>query len=420
MWLWSIAFASPGAQCAVDGSLDPLGRASLVSVIEDRIRQPTATEARLDALIARYPRCGELYRLRAASRHGRGASAAARTDLERAIELGDEGAERALAIHAHHRGDGGELLQDAAEAGDDPWLWVLRSRELPPSQREGWLAQGMKRFPGDPDIVLERVEALATGGSPKRAVAVGRAFLETREHPILERRLAAIDDPFDGEEGPRARRASEVRMMEDGTEEVVVYSPERARLEVVRRLESLGWTDVKAIDGGYRYRTDDTVQPWIEIYDDGRVNVQKSGFVKVKSNSLATPIPIISARKLRGRRTELMEEVWLEVTTWRQALTRVRFRAQLDEVLPDQLTALWTRGTPFGSGPDLQTVGERRRALLDHWSSRACSPEGDAARLVVARFLLLEVAESQAGLPVEEVAAAEARCTCEGRRIVLP
>lgn len=141
----------------------------------------------------------------------------------------------------------------------------------------------------------------------------------------------------------------------------------------------------------------------------GRTGLRLSG-----DNPVGVSISeLVSARKLRPDRIRLMEDIQYEISAWRQAKTREAFAKALDEQLPDKLQALWDHGIPMYGEGTLETRAERRQALLSHWSTRACSPEGDAAAERIALFLEREVGESEHPMTAAEVRHAEHVETCD-------
>ncbi len=374
----------------------------------------------LDRLIEQHPECPALWMARAGVHHGEGRGDVALEDLKKAAEVGGEWPEvqRALAVAMHREGEAGEVLDTAIALNpEDGLLKIYQAAEHKPSERPDLLKAAVDAHPADADVAVAAVDALVESGRPLEAVALARERQLHLDDPRLAQRIATLDQPFDGEEEVRVRRPAEFRTLEDGTEEVIVYSPERARQQLENRLSELGWTNAKPIGGGIRYRTDKPVQPWVEIYDDGRVVVQKKGLVKTPQGTTRpgqSMIPVISERKLRRKRTKLMEDIWFEVTAWRQARIRVAFQEQLGERLPDQLTAVWEEGVPMYGEGSLDTRVARRKELLDYWATRACSPDGEAAREVVETFLARVVMESSHPATGPEIQAAQARCSCDG------
>lgn len=376
----------------------------------------------LTALIERHPDCGALWMARAGTRHARGLDEEAEDDLRRAQRLGDPNALRALAVHLHDRDGAGEVLDLAVEQHpDDAHLKVLRAQEKPVSQRSSLLVEAHEAHPDDAEVTLEMVTALDDAGRPWEAIERGRSWLEHHPNAQVEALVAQIEAPFEEEERFRPT-PGEFKTLADGTEEVVVYSPARARQELENRLIQLGWTEVKEKKGRKRFRSPKPVQPFVDIFDGGVVFVQKSGLVKTTEPQpgQGTPIPVISERKLRKKRVRLMEDIAPQVWAWQQAITRETFQEKLNQSLPDALTLLWEHGQTLEGEGELESLEQRRDALIIHWQTRACTPEGDAVRAIVGKFFERIVQESEVALSEAAVAAAEKEGACKGRFLVEP
>ena len=86
----------------------------------------------------------------------------------------------------------------------------------------------------------------------------------------------------------------------------------------------------------------------------------------------------------------------------------------LYEDTPNRLTALWEGEVSLGSSADAPVPpADRTAALLYFWASRACTPEGDAVREVVASFLEEVVQESPWPVDASAAEGAESACPCE-------
>jgi len=80
--------------------------------------------------------------------------------------------------------------------------------------------------------------------------------------------------------------------------------------------------------------------------------------------------------------------------------------------LPEQLEELWYRGVPLSEGPTLETMHERKVALLDFWDSRTDTVWGDRVRVAVEAFLRAEVQGTEHAYTREEVEDFNARRQC--------
>jgi hypothetical protein len=434
LWFWMgvapvLANDAPPSMWDRCVSEDRLSAMGLQEVRETMAAHPPGSSGKLtalDTLLESYGDCPALYMQRAGVYHGKGRPDMALLDLKKAAAIGPDWPEvqRALAVALHRSDDGaGEVLDTAIALNpDDGLLKIYQAAERAPSERPDLLKAAVSAHPDDADVAVAAVDALVEAGRPLEAVALARERQLHLDDPRLAERIGTLDRPFDDEEEIRIRRPAEFRTLEDGTEEVIVYSPEKARKQLENRLAQLGWTEAKPIGGGVRYKTDKPVQPWVEIYDDGRVVVQKKGFVGTPQGTLQpgqSMIPVVSERKLRKKRTKLMEDIWYEVTEWRQARIRVAFQEQLGERLPDQLTAVWEDGVPMYGEGSLDNAVARRKELLDYWATRACSPDGEAARDVVRTFIARVVQESPHPATGPEIQAAERKCACEGASLGL-
>lgn len=412
--------AVPLERCVESGLVGPLDAVVAEGVVRGSLADPAAALLELDRLTLAWPSCDALWMARAAAQHALGRDDHAVVSLQRAVAVkGGPEAERALAVALHRQGRGGAFLRAAvASSPDDPLLKILAARELSPSARVDALREAERAHPDREDVVVELVLSLRDAGRPQEAVRVGRA--SKVDSPRLRALVDTIEAPFVERVEVRPQRPSEVRTLADGTEEIVVYSPGRAKAAVLKRLEVLGYTAAEEVDGGVRYRSERPVSPYVDVFDDGRVEVQEKGWVKPAPVAPGqTMIPVISERKLRPDRIRVMESIAYEVTAWQQALRLETFQQEVDERLPDRLTALWERGEPlYGSG-DLPTLRARRDALVAHWASRACNGDGDYVRAVVVRFLRNVVQESEVALTAEEVRAATATSACPDRTLDL-
>ncbi|MEZ4323230.1 MAG: hypothetical protein R3F61_37545 [Myxococcota bacterium] len=432
LWL-SLALADPLTdRCVAEGRADRIQAARLESLRTRSFREPEDVLAELESVGDLAPECPVVWMLAAAVERGRGREDEALAHLDRALDVAGAWPEVKTAHAVAHAHTGEVRYLEAARREGDLGLDLLWIRSLPGSEQVAEWRSLLERYPMDAVAVLAALEGLVEVGHPLEAVEAGLAALERFDDPALAERIARLRAPFEPPPGPRAR-PSEIRVLDDGTEEVIVYSPARARHELDARLAELGWMPAETVPGGMRYRTQTPVRPFVDVFDDGRVEVQESGVVTLPSapsglrvgrtgTRLGT-VPsgdyggvsvseVISARKLRPDRIRLMEDIWPEVTRWRQARARQQFATHLDEHLPDALQALWDEGVPMYGAGSLDTPAERRRALLDHWGSRACSAEGDAAADRVSRFLRLEVQASEERLTEEEVRAAEVSADC--------
>lgn len=386
-------------------------------------------QAGLDSLAEAAPGCPTVFMVRAGLLHANGLDDAARRDLGRAAALAPwPEVLRADAVASDEGGDPSKL-EAAVEANpQDAALRLRFIQTLPPSERTTMLREALDLHPDSQAIAEAAILGLAESGYLLEAVKRGRELLA--RHPSLRALVDQLDAQFSGPPAPRERRPSEVRTLDDGTEEVIVYSPNVARERLTERLVELGWNQQKSINGGTRYQSLASGKPYVDVFDNGEIHVQESGVVRTAkpdqsvrlgrsgvdlgggTSAVTFGASAVSKKKLRGERTALMESIWLEVTEWRQARGNVEFQAAVMEDLPDKLAALWENGTPLYGEKVLATPAQRRQAMLDHWSSRGCTEAGESVRKSVSTFLELEVNESETPLTAAEITAAEAADLC--------
>lgn len=416
--------APPFDRCVVEGTLDPIAREALRETVRRSLTEPAAMLPELNRLALAHPACDAVWMARAGAQHAMGDDASAVVSLRRAAEVatGRE-ATRALAVALHRQGEGGTVLVRAAAASvEDPLLQILAARERPLSERAGALRDALEHHPGDADLARELVLTLESSGRPQEAVATGRALLQRIDDAELQALVDRIEAPFVVADTRRPTHPAEMRTLQDGTTEITVYSSGGAKRRLIERLGALGYTAEREVKGGVRYRSATPARPYVDLFDDGRVEIQEAGKVAVERSMYPegqNPIPFISRRKLQPDRERLMEAIWLEVTAWRQARELEAFQRHVTTELPAQLTRLWEEGVPLYGGPTLATQIERRDALVDHWATRACSGDGDVVRSAVEAFLRYEVQESAVPLTADQVRSIEARSICRGRRLVL-
>ncbi len=117
---------------------------------------------------------------------------------------------------------------------------------------------------------------------------------------------------------------------------------------------------------------------------------------------------VMSPEKQESARARLLEDVRSELFQLRRTVQLVRFHQDVVTALPDRLDALWLDGVPLEGDAPLQTLAARRRAMLDHWATRADTEEGDVIRSLIADYFEGVVQGSDAPLTADEIGAAEA------------
>lgn len=125
-----------------------------------------------------------------------------------------------------------------------------------------------------------------------------------------------------------------------------------------------------------------------------------------------------SMQRLRPIQEAVVERLAPLVEQYRQVRENTFMMDRLDDVRV-QLESTWTRGTPLeGVGGRLDTMEQRRRAILDFWSNRLDTPEGLAVTEIVEQFLRQRVQRSEFPVSEAEIRRAEAR-RADGRRLVI-
>ena len=236
------------------------------------------------------------------------------------------------------------------------------------------------------------------------------------------------------EEAERRRREAEIAAAREGLEEdeeMIVFGEleaQRRRQQLDQDLRDLGYRAGKRKDGRTVYRPEVAWHPSVIIDDDGYAIIKRSPvrfepWVQGRSNlrwiSCIPPFTImciklsgqlVSDAKLTPKKQVVAEGIDPALDSWRAVVVANAMAERLGVAIPDMLEATWQDG---GSGEvRLETPTERRAAILEFWVSRACTPEGAAAREVAADFLRYEVQPSAHPVTPAELAAVNARSPC--------
>lgn len=186
---------------------------------------------------------------------------------------------------------------------------------------------------------------------------------------------------------------------EDGTptpgEQIIVdeREAELRREAVIQRLRLLGYRMGRR-GRGYtsfspRHVTkSDRWKPSVLLYDEGFV-VLEGGAMKHAG--------------LR-KRTEVVEGIEPEMRAWRVAIQVLALEHRLWEELPAELDAIWHDTT---TAPHV-----RRAAVLAYWTSRTCTPEGQAVRDAIRTYIVEEVQTSAWPVTDAEAQRASAENEC--------
>lgn len=414
--------------CLRAGTVTPDALSALLDLRRRAMVDPTASDGPPDDRFAVAAACPAALALRATLRADRGDPEGAVRDLETAAALAP--------------GDAA-LAQDLGEA----LLAVDR-----PADARPWLASAAAGRPWVPPLALAR--ALHRTGdddaartlladprfADRASVVFARAELaETREealallvdagrrtgHPRILQRARALADTL-GQDVALAVPQTPLPQLAEGVEELVVTArkPSEVRLEaLVGRLREMGYgVPVVRANGDVYFAAVDVQHPWVALHPDGQFDVQRSGYVPIGNpfhlqevlgeNLVQVTVPVVSERKLKQQRARVMDEIIGDVRTWREALCAEGFEERLLVEIPETLDRVWRDGVALGGGGTLETPAERRQALLDHWATRTCTPEGDQVRTLIVRYLEHEVQPSEWPVTEGELVATNARRVC--------
>jgi hypothetical protein len=216
-------------------------------------------------------------------------------------------------------------------------------------------------------------------------------------------------------------------------EEMIVFGDmeeRQRRMELEQTLQDMGYRPGKSRDNGRTvFRPQIAWHPTVIIDDDGFAIIRRSpvrfepwvgGNSNLRWISCVPPFTVmcvklggwlVSDRKLTHKKTFLVEGMDPSLDAWREVLVANAMGRRLNEEIPDMLEGIWTHGI-MPLGEPLQTPEERRLAIVTFWASRACTPEGAAARQTAADFLQYVVQDSAHPVTAEERAAAEAANRC--------
>ena len=226
-------------------------------------------------------------------------------------------------------------------------------------------------------------------------------------------------------------------------DEIIVFGDleiARARRQLEADLRAAGYREGRRRDGVTVYRPNVAWKPSVFLYDEGFAVVRRSpvrfeppgGIRGNKLNYLwclppFTPMClriggwVVSNAKLNPQKQAVAEAMDPAMDRWNAALAAKAMGVRTGQEVPALLDGVWFDGAPIVPGdPLLPTPASRREAILSFWAGRACSPEGDAVRAVVALYLEQEVMTSATPLTADEVRAAEAANPCGGTLGVAP
>jgi hypothetical protein len=245
-------------------------------------------------------------------------------------------------------------------------------------------------------------------------------------------------------EGPTTRDELPIT---EGLEITVIGELEikRRRAEVIVELRELGYGKGERKEGKTVFHHPVAYHPSIVLHDDGIVSI-KRGPVRFQPflggwspestqprNKLwyLTCLPpltlncfrmggqVISPRKLSPMKHQVATHIDPDVDHWRDALVQNATAHRLGVELPGQLEAIWLHGQPIDPhAPLLPAPGARQAAILDLWSNRACSVEGEAARQVIGDFIRHEIQHSAHPISAHELSKANESQRCPDATIL--
>lgn len=216
-------------------------------------------------------------------------------------------------------------------------------------------------------------------------------------------------------EDPPAPQTPQPTQEAVSSEEMVVFGDmeeQRQRQELEQTLLDMGYRPGHTRDNGRTvYRPEVAWHPSVIIDEDGYALIRRSpvrvepwvdGRTNLRWISCVPPFTlmcvriggwIVSERKLAYKKAYVAEGIDPDLQAWRAVLVANAMGRRLNEDIPDMLETIWTHGeVPLGD--PLETPQQRREAILAFWGSRACTPEGDAARQTAADFLTFVVQPS--------------------------
>mgnify|MGYP006096382555 CR=1 FL=1 len=224
---------------------------------------------------------------------------------------------------------------------------------------------------------------------------------------------------------------AEEQLQYHASEDIVVYGQkevDRRRKVLESNLKNNGYRDGKRRGEKVVFQPETVWKPSLVVYDSGWVDLKKTpprfepwirGRKDNKWRYLScippfTPMCIraggwmISKRRAQHSKTDIVEQHLYDIQFWQEAVISVGVQERLEVDLPDQLDEIW-------SDPSSRPYTERRKEILDLWSTRTCTPEGNQASKVIALFLEFEVQTSEHPLSLEDLAEIQKIDRCERR-----
>lgn len=243
---------------------------------------------------------------------------------------------------------------------------------------------------------------------------------------------ADASKPIASEKGLEKKEDSEEeKLLYHASEDIIVYGQkevDRRRKALESNLKNNGYRDGKRRGDKVVFQPETVWKPSLVVYDSGWVDLKKTpprfepwirGRKDNKWRYLScippfTPMCIraggwmISKRRAQHSKTDIVEQHLYDIQFWQEAVISVGVQERLEVDLPDQLDEIW-------SDPSSRPYTERRKEILELWSTRTCTPEGNQASKVIALFLEFEVQTSKHPLSLEELAEIQKFDRCERR-----
>jgi len=236
--------------------------------------------------------------------------------------------------------------------------------------------------------------------------------------------LVLADDPT-VEEDSSDKNEEEI----EADEEIIVYGQsevDRRRNLLDKNIRANGYRIGKKRQDKVFYRPEVVWKPTIVVYDSGFIDLRKTpprfepwirGYRENKWRYLACIPPLtvmcvqasgwlITKRRAQHSKTETIKNNIDVVQAWQESITVVATQVRLEEDIPDILDNIW-----FGDSS--LSKQERKEQILNFWTSRTCTPEGNQAAKVIGYFIEMEIQSSAVPLTTNEQSVANHRNPCQ-------
>lgn len=196
------------------------------------------------------------------------------------------------------------------------------------------------------------------------------------------------------------------------SEEVIVYAEVRvqqAKEKVINELEDMGYEKRLEKDGAVVMRHPQTWKGEVWLHDDGWMRVKRQPVqyrvpkgpmgpitcVLVPLACLKTGGQMVGKRKFMAVETRVVGAIDPDVRQWGDRLADLSVDRKR-EALPERLEQLWHEGVPLeppseGEPQKLETIAERKAAILRFWETRTDNPWGERIRETVEAFIRGEI-----------------------------